>query len=98
MPADTVFLLEKLNDTLVTANMIKRWTNQNPVLAKVKNFVVKGWPSSVTDSGLHLYFNKQTQLNKAWREGVYSEVSGWLHPIQHVVHKHYTIYLVNPYY
>ena len=42
MPADTVFLLEHLNDMPVTANMIKRWTNQDPVLAKVKNFVLKG--------------------------------------------------------
>ena len=52
MPTDTVFLLQKSNDTPVTANMIKRWTNQDPVLAKVKNFVLKGWPSSVTDSGI----------------------------------------------
>ena len=63
MPADTVFLLEKLNDTPVTANMIKRWTNQDPVLAKVKHCVLKGWPSSVTDSGMRPFFNKQTELS-----------------------------------
>ena len=34
-PADAVFLLEHLNDTPVTAKMIKKWTNQDPVLAKV---------------------------------------------------------------
>ena len=32
------------------------------VVAKVKNFVLKGWPSSMTDSGIHPYFNKQTEL------------------------------------
>ena len=42
MLADTVFLLEKLNDTPVTSNMFKRWTNQDPMLAKVKNWVLKG--------------------------------------------------------
>ena len=63
MPADTVFLLEKLNDTPVTANMIKRWTNQDPVLAKEKHCVLKEWPASVTDSGMRPFFNKQTELS-----------------------------------
>ena len=33
MPADTI-LLEHLNNTPVTANMIKRWTNQDPVTSQ----------------------------------------------------------------
>ena len=60
---NTVFLLEQLNDTLVTSNMIKRWMNQDPVLAKMKNYVLKGWPLSVSDSDMHPYFNEQTELS-----------------------------------
>ena len=52
MPADTIFLLEHLNNTPVTANMIKRWSNQDPVLAKVKNLVLQGWPASVTNEDI----------------------------------------------
>lgn len=63
MPADTGFLLEQLNDTPVTANMIKKWTNQDPVLAKVKNFVLKGWPSSLADNDIRPYYNKQNELS-----------------------------------
>lgn len=63
MPADTIFLLEQLNDTPITANVIKRWTNQDPVLAKVKNFVLKGWPSSLLDNDICPYFTKQTELS-----------------------------------
>ena len=59
MSTDTVFLLEKLNDTPVTSNMINRWTNQDPVLAKV---MLKGWPSSMSDSDIRPYFNKQKVL------------------------------------
>ena len=62
MPADTNFLLENLNNTQVTANMIKRWTNQDPVLAKVRNLVL-GWPASVTDEDIRPYFNKQNELS-----------------------------------
>ena len=63
MPADTNFLLEHLNNTPVTANMIKRWTNQDPVLAKVRNLVLQGWPVSITNEDMRPYFNKQTELS-----------------------------------
>ena len=63
MTGDINFLLEHLNNTPVTANMIKRWTNQDPVLAKVRNLVLQGWPASVTDEEMRLYFNKQNELS-----------------------------------
>ena len=66
MPADTIFLLEKLNNISVTTKMIKTWTNQDPVLSKVKNFVLKVWPSSIIDSGICPYFDKQTELSVEW--------------------------------
>ena len=70
MSADTVFLLEKLNDTPVMANMIKRWTNQDPVLAKVKHCVLKGWPSSVMDSGpfMNSMFLIIANAHKTWSD------------------------------
>lgn len=63
IPVDTVFLLDQLDSTPVTATMIKKWTTQDPVLAKVKTFVLKGWPSSINDRDLHPYFNKRNELS-----------------------------------
>ena len=63
MPADTIHLLEQLNSTPVTATLIKKWTAQNPILAKVKNLVLKGWTIPPKDKELRPYFNKRTELS-----------------------------------
>lgn len=63
MPADTGFLLEHLNDTPVTANMIKRWTNQDPVVARVRNLVLQGWSSSLT-TAIETYAHISTKILK----------------------------------
>ena len=44
MPAKTLLLMEQLATTPVTATHIKDWTNRDPVLASVKQFVASGWP------------------------------------------------------
>ena len=36
-PADTIFLLDYLNSTPVTAAVIKKWTQNDPILSKVVN-------------------------------------------------------------
>ena len=63
LPADTIHLLEQLNSTPVTATMIKKWTAQDPVLAKVKNLLLKGWTLPPQDKDLRPYFNKRTELS-----------------------------------
>ena len=63
MPADTIHLLEQLNSTPVTATMIKTWTAQDPILAKVKNLLLKGRTLPPKDKDLRPYYNKRTELS-----------------------------------
>ena len=46
---DTVCLLEQqqLNDLLIKAADIKHETVSNPILSKVYNFTVRGWPNPI---------------------------------------------------
>ena len=40
---ETILLLEHLQSSPITAGQIKEWTNQDPVLSKVRNYVLQGW-------------------------------------------------------
>ena len=43
-PGDLVHLVDHLSATTVTAARIKEWTCKDPVLSKVKKYVITGWP------------------------------------------------------
>ena len=60
-PADTIFLLDRINSTPVTAAMIRRWTQADPVLSKVKAHVMRGWKYSTSD--LRPYFRWRSELS-----------------------------------
>ena len=44
IPAEMVLLMEQIDNIPVTSDMIKAWTRRDPVLARVLQFVVSGWP------------------------------------------------------
>ena len=46
-PPETVYLMEHLASTPVTASQIRVHTNRDPLLSKVKQFVQQGWPERV---------------------------------------------------
>ena len=43
-PADSIFLIERMNSSLVTFEHIKAWTEKDPTLSKVLKAVLQGWP------------------------------------------------------
>ena len=43
VPRDTVILLETLQESPVTAKLIRTWTNRDPTLLKVRDLVKRGW-------------------------------------------------------
>ena len=43
-PGDYVLLLNVVNQSPVTAPMIRYWMNRDPELAKVYSCVERGWP------------------------------------------------------
>ena len=47
MPEELVLLLESLENSTVNVTQIKHWTNHDPILTKVRQFVRNSWPRSV---------------------------------------------------
>ncbi len=37
-------MLESIAGSLMTAEQIKHWTSKDPVLSRVREYVLKGWP------------------------------------------------------
>ena len=48
-PGDLVHLINHLSSTTITAAHIQRWTDTDPVLSKVRNYLQQGWLSSVSN-------------------------------------------------
>ena len=63
VPPETVFSLEKLSQTPVKAAQVKQWTERDPVLAKVKSYLLQGWPSVVDSEDLQTYSKRRTELS-----------------------------------
>ena len=43
VPAETVMLMETLQNTPVNAKHIEQWTQRDPVMSKLRDCVLKGW-------------------------------------------------------
>ena len=62
MPGDLIHLVDHLSATTVTAARIKEWTSKDPVLSKVKKYVMVGWPDEV-GSDLKPYRSRWQELS-----------------------------------
>ena len=52
---ETTALLEQLASVPLTATQIHKITDHNPILAKAKEYTLKGWPATITDKQLQPY-------------------------------------------
>lgn len=59
LPGETILLLEQLQSSPITAVQIKKWTNQDPVLSRVRNFVSQGWQSSHNEQTAPYYLCRE---------------------------------------
>ena len=57
-----MFLLQTLQSSPISAEQIKCWTDRDPVLARVRTFVTKGWNSTCEDA-LSPYYNRKDELS-----------------------------------
>ena len=63
IPAEVVLLMEQIDNMPVTADMIKAWTRRDPVLARVLQFVVSGWPVAMeVEEQLKPHWSKRLEL------------------------------------
>ena len=59
-PTEAVLLNEQVQEGLITADHIKTWTCQDPVLSCVLQFVQHEWPSSFFDKQLQPFWEKRS--------------------------------------
>ena len=61
-PGEAVLLMETLHSTPVDSNQIRRWTDHNPVLSKVRRLVQFGWEET-DDENMKLYQVRRHELS-----------------------------------
>lgn len=62
-PADHTVLLNHLNTSPVTATQIQSWTNSDPLLSRIRRFILSGWPDDLEDDpSLRPYIQRKSEL------------------------------------
>ena len=66
IPGVTLLVIDMLQSVPVSAQQIQKWMDRDPVLSAVRSFVLKGWPSKVTDlkpEDVKPFMNRQAELS-----------------------------------
>ncbi len=58
-----VLMLESVAGPLTTAEQIKHWTSKDPVLSRVREYVLKGWPDHNDTQQFVPYKQRQQELS-----------------------------------
>ncbi len=56
LPGDLKHLTEQLSESIVTSTQIKDWSNKDPLLSRVRNFILTGWPIMEPEPGIQPYY------------------------------------------
>lgn len=59
LAGETVLLMDMLNSTPISAAQIKKWTEKDPTLSKVRTLVIGGW-SEIDDPAVPIYNEVQS--------------------------------------
>ena len=62
-PPEVVLLIEHLDSSPVCATDIKKETSRDPVLSRILQFVLNGWPDICDSDNLKLYWSRQLELS-----------------------------------
>ena len=62
IPEEFVLAVRLLNDTPISASMIARWTDKDPILSKVRRFVQTDWQDADTAT-FRPYMNRKKELS-----------------------------------
>ena len=61
--SDDIFHFTCVDELPVTSRQIRESTRKNPLLAKVYNYVMTGWPEKMSDDTLHPFFIRRHELS-----------------------------------
>ena len=62
-PGETVLLMDHLAGTPVCSAQIKNWTKCDPMLSKVVQFTLQGWPTSCEETELKPYTRRKWEYS-----------------------------------
>ena len=62
LPPETVLLFETLGTSPVTASEIKCWVDEDPILSRVRNYVMEGWQDT-EDEEMRPFKQRKTELS-----------------------------------
>lgn len=60
---ENIFLMQQLETAPINADQIRGWTAKDPVLSKVKSYILRGWPSQLEEPDLKPYFARKLELS-----------------------------------
>ena len=63
-PKELIHLMEYLDTSPTTSMQIKKWTDHDPELSKVRDLILSAWPEKeVTEDIYLLYWRRRYELN-----------------------------------
>ena len=62
VPADTILLMEYLQDSPITAAQIKSWTDRDPLLSRVRKMLLHGWRAT-DDKSMKPFQHRRDELS-----------------------------------
>ena len=63
VPGDIIHLIEHINTSPVDAAKLRLWTDRDPVVSQVNQFLLNGWPATVQGPDLQPYFTRKDELS-----------------------------------
>ena len=60
---ERVMLFEDVETPPVNAQQIKQWTDKDPVLARVRDYILRGWPREVENKAFTPYTRRKDELS-----------------------------------
>ena len=60
---ERVLLIDELDCSPVTAAQVERWSSRDPILANVREYVLRGWPEDEKDPSLAPYKVRKDELS-----------------------------------
>ena len=62
-PGETVLLFECLSVAPLTVTDIRRGTDRDPQLSRIRTYTLQGWPSSLTEGELQPYWRRRDEIS-----------------------------------
>ena len=64
VPEEVVLMIEAIQEMPVTHQEIRKWTREDPLLSKVCQYILNGWPAHVkSDEGLKPFWGRSMALS-----------------------------------